>query len=426
MQSAKTNGAFPDIGGTATNIDKNISWSQLSPFAIRFGMEGNDEVWHAGCVRDVLVPPEDKSGEGGEILVATDTGGVWFTRSDGLGYPVSDWDKPDMWCLASFKGGGVPCVYAGGTGLYVTQTPTITFIPWREIALIFVNELGSDAPIGTVLRIAVMNEARVIVIACTNGVFWSPIPADSQHGIYQWKEAVGLPSENIRGFFGLTLGIILDDARRRWVVVSSWGTAAAPTAIFQGAFNVIGQLQFESSTIKGGIQSGMRATSLASCESDPMTMYAVSAGDDGKITAFLKSVDGGSTWILLSPSFGFLGNFQEFIDTAGNQGNDYRPCNAIAVSPRDPNTVVIAWRHEGLFYSNDGGFLWTVTAPSTHVHSDLHTVYFDPTDPSGQRIYTGGDGGVVQLPLGLSFPFYISKFNRSCGDEGTSVWPRSR
>jgi hypothetical protein len=74
-------------------IDKSIHWRQICPFAIRFAIgQTVDECWHAGCVRDVLVPPDAK--DAGEVLVATDTGGVWLTRSDGTGLSLSDWDKP--------------------------------------------------------------------------------------------------------------------------------------------------------------------------------------------------------------------------------------------------------------------------------------------------------------------------------------------
>jgi hypothetical protein len=286
---------------------------------------------------------------------------------------------------------------------------------------------------GTVFRIATMAEAQLVVVACVNGVFWSFIPQAPQTGMYKWNQALGLPSQNIRGFFGLTLGNILDSARRRRVIVSSWGTSAAPTSIFEGAFNSLGQLVFHPTTIDPWqIQLQMRATSLASSNTDPpeglATIYAVSAGDDGLIKAVLKSLDGGFNWRLLSPALGNPPTFHNFVTTAGDQGNDYRPCNAIAVSPRDPNTVVIAWRHEALFYSNDGGSNWGMTNWSLHLHSDFHTVYFDPMDPTGQRIYTGGDGGLVLIPgLGASPEAFVSKFNRELLNlQFMSPTPRSR
>jgi hypothetical protein len=400
------------------NDDQSIQWMQVSPFAIHYEWntlipyDGPFGIWHAGCVRDVLVPPGKP--DGGELLVATDTGGVWLTRSNGTGISVSDFDKPDMWCLSSFGAPGNPSVvYAGGTGLHVSATPTMPF-SWTEIPLNGSDVDGNRVLTGTVFRMAVMSEARVIVLACGNGVFWSPIPADPQTGPYVWRQAVGLPSQNIRGFFGLALGDKLDDAQHRRVLVTSWGTADAPSAIFEGAWDSIGQLLMHPTVIHDGlIQLVMRATSLASCDRDPIVMYAVSAGDDGKIVAILKSIDGGLNWKLLSPRFGNPPSLTKFIDTAGGQGNDSRPCNAIAVSRHDPNTVAIAWRHEGLFISSNGGTTWRVTPTSLHLHSDLHTVYFDPTDASGQRIYTGGDGGLVLMPdLGVNGDTFVSSFNR--------------
>jgi putative pyrroloquinoline-quinone-binding quinoprotein len=65
----------------------------------------------------------------------------------------------------------------------------------------------------------------------------------------------------------------------------------------------------------------------------------------------------------------------------------------------------------------DGGQTWVEHGDdgggnnrSKHLHSDLHAVYFDPTDSTGQRLFVGSDGGVAMTPdLGQNFQ---SNFNR--------------
>ena len=51
------------------DTDPNVSWVLAGELGIE--IDGGKGVWHTGCARDVLVTPS------GEVMVASDTGGVW-------------------------------------------------------------------------------------------------------------------------------------------------------------------------------------------------------------------------------------------------------------------------------------------------------------------------------------------------------------
>jgi hypothetical protein len=127
----------------------------------------------------------------------------------------------------------------------------------------------------------------------------------------------------------------------------------------------------------------MFATTVASCRDHPEQMYAISSDQDGFVAVALRSGDGGASWDTFQPELN--GSANQFRDKAGNQGNDSRPCNDIAVAPTEPATVAVVWRTGGIFLSTDSGGSWTPAMRDPHVHSDLHRVRFDPV-PLENRI----------------------------------------
>jgi hypothetical protein len=130
----------------------------------------------------------------------------------------------------------------------------------------------------------------------------------------------------------------------------------------------------------------MFRTSLAVCADAPSVLYAVSSTQDLALGALLRSVDGGRSWVLLSPTV----NEKPLSLFAGHQG-DYNNC--IAVAPTQGNFVAIGWQN-GTFVSHDGANTFAQLSGSS-LHSDVHGLTFDPTDVSGRTLYIGSDGGVA-------------------------------
>jgi hypothetical protein len=425
-----------------------MNWEQPNPFAIQ--IDESADVWHAGHVNDVLAL------DGDGIVVATDTGGVWSIDSRGAALPLSDdWDSPDMTCLA-FGPDGARHIYAGSSNgaLYETDTSaTLTLLNWRQLTL--------PPGVGAVYRIGVLEGTRRIVLACAKGVWWSPIPpAPSAKGNYVWKMAQGLPDGT---YSGLALGP--DDT----IAVAAWGAnlGTGLYGIFHGDWST-GDLVMSRATLTGNNEgpsfvkslreaakkagvtnppisvrplaqkygfnppisllallitiftsidiTKMLRTSLASCDQDRRFMYAAIAGPDSFIYAVLQSTDGGLTW---SPCGGAtVEDSIKFLrpPLGGETGNQGGYNNCIAVCPINRFIVALGWRR-GPFISTDGGQTWVEHGDdgsgsnrSKHLHSDLHAVYFDPTDSTGLRLYVGSDGGVAMTPdLGQNFQ---SNFNR--------------
>jgi len=436
------------------------NWKQANPFGILY--DESADAWHAGHVNDVLAL------DGGGIVVATDSGGVWSIDSGGAAVPLSDdWDSPNMNCLASDPG-DARHIYAGTAdgALYETDTSaTLPLSNWRHLTL------PPGVWFSNVYRIGVLEGTRRIVLACDNGVWWSKIPpAPSAKGNYKWKMAQGLPDGT---YSGLALG------PKDTIAVAAWGANVGTGlyGIFHGDWSKAGDLVMSRATLTGNNEgpsfvkslkeaakkSGitnqhisvrtlaekygfnppisllallikiftsiditqMLRTSLASCDQDRRFMYAAIAGmyvavagkpPDSYIYAVLQSTDGGLTW---SPCGGAtVEDSRKFLlpPLGGATGNAGDHNNCVAVSPFKPHIIALGWRR-GPFISTDGGQTWVEHGDdgsgynqSKHLHSDLHAVHFDPTDSTGKRLYVGSDGGVAMTPdLGQNFQ---SNFNR--------------
>jgi hypothetical protein len=353
------------------NSDPNVHWELANDLGIQ--IDGGGQVWHTGCVRDVLVLPSD------EVLVASDTGGVWSVNA-AAATSLADMDPPDLWCLAQGPDGDKH-VYAGGAGLYETDlSVALPLGSWNGIPLI--DDKGNE--LGTVFRVLALAKPRKLVLATASGVYYSdiPPPAGRQYTFHKVKNIAD------QGYLGLAAG------PGGGVAVASWGDDQSRADIFYGGWQG-DELILRTSVFRGGDWARllMFATTLASCRDHPEHMYAISSDADGFVAVFLRSGDGGATWDAFQPKLD--GSVAEFRQKAGNQGNDSRPCNDIAVAPNAPNTVAVVWRTGGVFISSDSGDSWKLAMGDPHVHSDLHRVRFDPRDDAALTIYLGGDGGVV-------------------------------
>lgn len=392
-------------------IDQTIKWELANSSGVQVDDKG--DVWHTGCVRDVLVI------DSGETIVASDTGGLWQVHAAGSAKPLADLEKPDLWCLAQGPD-DAKHVYAGGDGLYETDVSSpFSLMMWKEIPLLDID----GQSMGTVHRIVTLPRSRRIVLTTSNGVYWSEIPKPApKRGCLSaplriFKSIPPIPKLQLEYIFrkvpnlpeGMYFGLAAGP--NETVVVAYWGTEALRASIFFGGWH--GLLVLQEAAIRDGFQRFvMFATTLASCRNDPSRMYAVSSGDDGFVSTVLRSNDGGRTWDDINVKFEDdpSRNFRKA--AGGPQGNNQvRPNNCIAAAHNDPDKVAIGWRHEGIFISTNGGSTWRLSEGAPHMHADLRTVYFDPTDDGANSIFVGSDGGLVLTrDMGGS---YESSFNKN-------------
>lgn len=386
-------GHVAEIAGGLVEKDRRINWQLANPYGI--AINPAIDAWHAGRVSDVLV------NRGGGVIAAAPTGGVWVLHDTGAAYSVSQtWDNPDVECLA-FGPDDENHIYAGcstasspgaTTVLYETDVskklPLVQ--PWKELAV--------PGGVGGVHQIAVLKKARIIVLACDGGIYWSSIPTPG--GAYNWEQATGLPGGP---FFGVAEG------PRNTVVASGWRAdpASGRYGIFYGALAPrdlkTSELSMKRAGIKGFDEKQMSTTSVASCQSQPNNLYALSMDDKGTPNAVLRSTDGGKTWNgcgvpLDYPKTDLGPQTITNVKLVGNAASGGR-VHRINVSPVNPELVAFGLLNA--YYSADGGSSWKILGgwdwqtkcPS--LHSDVHAVCFDPNDETGQRMLVASDGGVA-------------------------------
>jgi hypothetical protein len=413
--------------------DPTIRWQQADTLAIQVDDDG--QIWHAGHVQDIVVLDDES------LVAATQTGGMWAVSASGTGIALGDFDSPDFKSLA-FGPDGPRHLFAGGGSLFETDAGApAPLLTWQKIEPL---QDESGKAIGGIYKIVVIPYSRIVVLACSNGVYWSTIPPTQVRrgclaallGLlnppptrtYSWRKARGLPDET--PFYGMTLGPRVGPNEGARVVVSSFGSGlSSPANIYFGTF-LSGDLVFKPADVQGGLQRlGMCATSLSACADQPMRMYAASANVDEALLLLLRSDDGGQNWHALGASPQFLPDLvnptqagRTLRDDAGNQGNGWN--NAIAAAPHDPKVVALAWRWAGCFVSENDGDTWRRTEESAHLHEDTHMVTFDARDPAGTRIYVASDGGVALLPdRGRNGAQFVSKFNQHLLNLQFQSWP---
>ncbi|TDH28094.1 exo-alpha-sialidase [Segetibacter sp. 3557_3] len=394
-QAIKVNpgATVPDFR-TLSPVATDVKWTLANPYGIQ--VDVTKENWHAGKIISVLV------NKGNGIIAASETSGVWLLSESGSAISLSNtWENPDVQCL-SFGPDNENQVFAGcrrlrGTNnmplLYVTDiSKSLPLIqPWVAVPV--------PIEVGSIYQIAVLPADRKIVLACDGGIYWSNIP--KTEGEYFWQKATGLPDGP---YFGVALG------PDNTVVVSAWGADLARKryGIFHGGWMkpgsfptaMIQTLQFRRAkmTLFGFTEQEMGRTSIASCETQPENMYALSTVDtSGAPNAVLRSQDGGKTWVrvagnLSCPWVKGSKNITnaEISGTNGAGG----PIHRITVSKTNPN--LIAYGGLWAYYSKDGGTNWEFIGGcdwNKHpgLHADVHEVHFDQKE----RMLIASDGGVA-------------------------------
>jgi hypothetical protein len=385
--------------------DVHENWSLVTGLGIQLDDAG--EVWNSGCVRDLL-PLDEHS-----VLVATDTGGIWYADDTGNGYSLQDFPEPDMLCLESAHTGwdqnGLPIrVYFAGTPSGVWATSGVTGVPsavWMST--------GGD--VGQVNRIQFDWNIGRVIIATSKGIYWSDLPDSNWPwgaSNFSWQQAVLPIGDAITGnFVDLALtqrppnqvrGVV---ATRRAV---GWDWAWPYGKFFFGGWNPLPNSPIGSGSPTAALVmdslnpaqpsvTQIGVVSVAVGAGNTSQVYAAASNAGGDFDYLYRSKDGGQSWERSKP---------KFLDQAGNklddaylphgQGNNDRFNNCLSVA-RDPTTLALGWRYAGAYVSRDGGDSFIRAPEARGAHADVHAIRFDPYDKSGERLYLGSDGGVIRM-----------------------------
>src|SRR5262249_35615200 len=129
---------------------------------------------------------------------------------------------------------------------------------------------------------------------------------------------------------------------------------------------------------------------LAPSDATGKTVYAAignSGSSSNTLLAFIKTMDGGATWITQTPAASGFCNNQCWYDMA------------VGVDPPNANNVAVGGsaftnNSSTVFISADGGSTWrdfTTGATAARPHVDTHAIVFIP---GTTVLFTGDDGGV--------------------------------
>ena len=314
-----------------------------------------------------------------EVVVVGGDGAL-YERS----WQPAGWKPPDAWRPLGR--------HVVGALHETDRTAPAPLLKWKE------RQIPVEA--GLVLDIAVAGGA--IVLATQNGVWTSVIPPTTVPDAYAWKRAEGLPAGSYSGVVAGPGGSIIAAAEGSNPMTGLYG-------LFRGEFS-LGTLFMTRASISGIDAKKMERTVVAVCDRTPSVLYAACGGAGDRLLAVLRSADGGYSWTACGLSVDGDPKGSTLPDLAGNQS---RYNNAIDVSPVDERVVALGWRNGPWISTNRGqtwlpkgmgwsGDSWQFTSP--HLHSDVHAVSFDRTDPIGRRLYVATDGGVAFTPdLGETF-----------------------
>jgi hypothetical protein len=418
-----------------------VQWELANSYGIAIDEANN--VWHAGHVTDLV---ELEGGDSG-LLVATETGGVWTISPNGTALPMSNgWDKPNINCVA-LGPDHERHAYAGTDGVeldgaviddgLIYETDITTAIPllnWKPI----------DQPLppgaGHVKQVLILRRHRLIVAACSGGIYWSEIPkaevaARGCLGIffpapkpkprppYVWRRAEE-DDHGQAGYYGAAVGSIGGRTERpgeedlRYVSIVAGGNRSG---IFVGQWDANTVLRMRRAVALDDQGNDMTpwyfgllaATSVASCETRPNHLYSVSSNPDGTMRFVMHSRDGGRRWTPCGDDLrGSSGGMRA---SAGDQGANWNNC--IGVMPSGPGVVAVGWQM-GTFLSVNEGKSWMQILNSPHLHADVHVTRFKPTTADDEHfLYIGSDGGLAQVKTddvlaGIVPPWCRSDYNR--------------
>jgi hypothetical protein len=370
-----------------------LSWERAEPGGIE--IDEATDAYHSARVIDLLRT------RSGHLLAASAHAGVWNMREGSNPLALStDWDNTNTTCLAQGPLADTH-VYAGcgnanisvvlgdvGGALYETDPAQAfsLFSAWRGIPL--------KPEMGSVTDLLVLNDRRVLVVACWRGVYWSRIPEAG--GAYDWHSALWPGSIGTApAVFSVAVG---PDER---VIAGVWDAGGTRQGIYVGDWSTIAgapPITMRRAAVTGVSWSDLKRISVASSAAAPARVYALATDGGGAPKAVLRSTDGGLDWSRCPDKVTDAPAKYPSVLSVGEDKNG-GIMHQLSVSALDSMKVGlgILWPY-GSF---DGGATWQLLEPwdendseRAHTHADVHVVYFDPQ--AVDRIYIGTDGGMTR------------------------------
>jgi hypothetical protein len=335
---------------------------------------------------------------------------------------------------------------------------------WKQIHVL--DRFGETLYVGAINRLASVTDSQPakLVLATDSGVYWSDTPGAGQ--AYQFVQATGMPNSRCWGV------AVSPGNPGATIVASPTGNRDTPDAngLYVGNW-LDSDLAMERAVHVGDFEfSKWNDAVLAGCAGDRRIMYA-SVSDSGApprslkraflaqgatvpplsvkqlaalvssysskppappisvkdflgqeaVYVVVKSEDGGRIWSPVGPNrrVDESVRFPTRPGQAPPPGNYQYATLCVAASPVDRDTIALGTRTGPLIGRDlSAAFTWEDhgdestpgAAGSPHLHGDLHSVQFDPSDTDGRTLYVCSDGGLAYTTdLGQTFTSNINK-----------------
>jgi photosystem II stability/assembly factor-like uncharacterized protein len=370
------------------------TWEAVGPAPILNGnVPGNLPL--TGRITALAADPSDPQ----TIYVAAAGGGVWKTVNGGDSWTALTDDQPTLTMGAIVLAPNHPEVIYAGTGeadgvgpaFLASYSPTI-FYGRGVLKSIDAGAtwtlLGNDVfDRRSISRIVVdPNDMNIVYVAVGepgfNGLTGNQGIWKSTDGGQTWintTAASGLPDNQAY------TDVIMDPSDNQHLFAAI-GTPSGNAA--NGLYETTDAgATWTLSTGNGTFPVGFTDAriTLAISPTDPSRLYATIATGGGSLYRFLRSDDGGGSWITLNaPNY------------LGGQGN-YD--TTLAIDPTDPNRVYAGGQggDTGVIESTDAGVTWTGIAVGASgmdgPHNDHHGIGFD----ANGKLLDGNDAGIWRL-----------------------------
>ena len=326
---------------------------------------------------------------GGRAVLGTEEAGLWLATPTSTAMPLSlDWSSPLIHSLIRGVRGNDHLYCGTENGIMESDTTKpIPLLSWLGV-----NGIpATNGPGGTVWDLLVINGR--LYAATNTGLWWSTIPASAGPG-YAWTSDPLVNQIDVRaiceGPNGSVVGYGLNSGAGV-VVRGVWsGGTVTWSNVTPGAPGPVADPRLTT------VATRMRNGHLASCAADRNRICAAFEDTDNAWLAVLRSDDGGATWSIpyVDRDLVFFKPVGGTVDMGFQADRNLR----VAFHPNDRNKILLAGRRTGLLGSTDGGVTWdTATWPDITntgtFHADCLCMAFDPTDPTGNTLLTGSDGG---------------------------------
>ncbi|HEY0078712.1 MAG TPA: hypothetical protein VGB73_08700 [Pyrinomonadaceae bacterium] len=381
------------------------SWTPIGPAPISNGQTYSVVNSVSGRVTSIAINPSNPNvvyvGTAlGGVYRSLNAGGSWTPITDSalsmaIGAIAIDPSNPSRIYVGTGEGNNGQRNYFG-VGVYRIDNAE-SEEPTRTLTRLYLDGAGNDVFSGrAVTKILVAaNNPDVIFVSTASAVGGvgsdvafsvTQTPPSPYRGIYRSSNATtASPTFTKLDTVAINSGnvavpdMVFDpaDATNNTIIYSLYGTAE------QGIYRM-SNAQGASSYQKLLAVSTTAASRInLAANTDGSILLATSEESSGSLR---KSLNGGSTWTLMSAANGFCGG-QCWYDSP--------------VAIDSANNIYIGGNADGtasgiLKKSTNGGS--TFTKVQAGLHADSHAIAFDPTNPN--TVYTGNDGGIFKSTTG--------------------------